>query len=163
MSAARRRRGRGQDKTGRSKGEGQYMNLPYRMVQSAAWRSLSGAAVKVWLELRTRFHGSNNGDLHVSYGEAAELLGMSRSSVGRAFEELQVKGFVVKTRQGHFYRSHANEWRVTDLKYGTENASRDWEAWLPEEVRTIQKTKHGSRNEPLCAPIDPPEYRGPKK
>ena len=40
-------------------GEGQFAPLPYAMLKSEAWRGLSGAAVKVFLELHTRFNGSN--------------------------------------------------------------------------------------------------------
>lgn len=48
------------------------------MLRSDAWRSLSGAAVKLCLELSTRFRGGNNGKLHLSLNEAAELLGLGK-------------------------------------------------------------------------------------
>ena len=41
------------------KSEGQYLPLPYAQLESAAWRSLSGAAVRLWLELHTRYNGGN--------------------------------------------------------------------------------------------------------
>ena len=59
-------------------GEGQYAPLPYGMLNSDAWRSLSGAAVKVSLELHTRFNGSNNGAVRLSYAEAAQALGIGK-------------------------------------------------------------------------------------
>lgn len=62
----------------RRKGEGQYAPLSYDLLKSPAWRSLSGAAVKVFLELRTRFHGANNGRLILSLEKAARLLGMGK-------------------------------------------------------------------------------------
>lgn len=58
----------------KNRGEGQYTPLPYAQLKSPAWRSLSGAAVKVWLELHTRFNGGNNGKLTLSYAEAGEAL-----------------------------------------------------------------------------------------
>ena len=61
--ARKRKLGRGINAKGRSIGEGQYAHLSYAMLQSLAWRSFSGAAVKVFLELRRRFHGANNGSL----------------------------------------------------------------------------------------------------
>ena len=63
---------------GRNIGDGQYAQLSYGFLQSAAWRSLSGPAVKVWLELRTRFHGTNNGQLIFSLEEGKRLLGLGK-------------------------------------------------------------------------------------
>jgi hypothetical protein len=45
--------------------------MTYFMLRSPAWRSLSGASIKVFLELHTRFHGLNNGDMFLSLDEAA--------------------------------------------------------------------------------------------
>ena len=68
------------------------------MLKSPAWRSLSGAAVRVFLELDTRFNGSNNGKLTLSYAEAAEALCMGKATVQRAFADLVGKGFNVLER-----------------------------------------------------------------
>ena len=56
-------------KMGKSKrtSEGQYVPLPYAQLKSNAWRSLSGSAVRIWLELHTRYNGGNNGALTFSY------------------------------------------------------------------------------------------------
>ena len=60
--------------------EGQYVPLPYGQIKSPAWRALSGPAVKLWLELHTRFNGGNNGSLRLSYAEAAEAHTSASSS-----------------------------------------------------------------------------------
>jgi hypothetical protein len=78
----------------------QFAGLSYRLLNSPAWRSLSGPAVKVWLELRTRFNGGNNGQLCLSLEDAARLLGMSKSTAARAFRELAEKGFVKQPIDG---------------------------------------------------------------
>jgi hypothetical protein len=101
--ARRRRLGRSLDQKGRNKGEGQYAPLSYALLNSLAWRSLSGAAAKVFLELRTRFHGANNGQLILSLEEASRLLGLGKATVGRALGELQEKGFVVRTRSSRLH------------------------------------------------------------
>ncbi|MFG6565943.1 hypothetical protein ACGYLI_17140 [Sulfitobacter sp. 1A13421] len=72
--------------------EGQYITLPYAQLKSEAWRSLSGAAVKVWLELHTRFNGSNNGNVRLSMNEAVSALGISKGTAQRSFVELEEKG-----------------------------------------------------------------------
>jgi len=102
------------DLKGRSRKKIQYVPIPYPMAKSDAWRSLSGAAVKVYVELRSRFNGGNNGDLFLSFAEAGDLLGLGKSTVKRAFDELEAKRFIVKTSDGSFRGRRAATWAVTD-------------------------------------------------
>lgn len=112
------------------KGEGQYAPLTYGMLKSDAWRDLSGAAVKVFMELHTRFNGSNNGMVRLSYAEAASALGMGKATVQRAFADLAAKGFVVLEREGNWYHRQAHEWRLTTKPVqrvkGRDAATHDW-------------------------------------
>jgi len=131
MAKLKRKRGRGVDATGRSKGEDQFVLIPYTMARSPAFRSLSGAALKVWVELRCRFNGGNNGKLSLSWDEAARLLGLSKGTVGRAFNELQEKGFIVMTKRGQWYGRLATTWAVTDKSHQGHLATHAWKHWKP--------------------------------
>ena len=102
---SRRRRYR----TGRGKGEEQYFGLSYAMARSPAFRSLSGPALKVFIEVRTRFHGGNNGDLSLSMDEAARLLGIGKGTAQRAFAELEDKGFLADDAAGAMDRATGND------------------------------------------------------
>lgn len=123
-------------------GEGQYAPLTYALLKSDAWRDLSGAAVKVFLELHTRFNGSNNGTLRLSYAEAAEALHMGKATVQRAFQDLQNKGLVVLEKEGNWYHRQAHEWRITTK--GVHRArhkevpTHDWRLYR------LEKTERGS-------------------
>ena len=125
MAKRSRRRRASPDKNGR--GGGQYLPISYGMAHSPAFRGLSGAAVKLWIEVRCRFNGGNNGALRVSMGEAATLLGMSKSTAQRAFQELVDAGFLVLMREGHWYGRRAHEWRSTDIPCDGHPATRDWQ------------------------------------
>jgi hypothetical protein len=142
---------------GHKKGEGQYAPFPYAMLKSAAWRHLSGAAVRVLMELHTRFNGSNNGQLRLSYAEAAEALGMGKATVQRAFEDLQGKGFVVLMREGNWYHRQAHEWRLTfkpvQMTKGREGPTNEWRQWRPE------KTERGSETGQKEASVVPIQNR----
>jgi hypothetical protein len=106
--------------------------LTFSMGRSPAWRSLSGAAVKVFIELRCHFDGSNNGKLFLSYSDAAERLRIGKSTVKRAFDELQAKGFIRKTRQGARHCRLASTWAVLDVPLNDgEPAPNDWRRWQP--------------------------------
>lgn len=146
-----RRRGK-VNKKGRNAGDGQYMGLPYSMTQHQAWRSLSGNAVKVFIELRSRFNGGNNGKLILSYEEAAKLLGMSKTSVGRAYDDLQRKGFIKLEKKGHWYGRKASEWRCTDCACDGNIPTKDWTKSRPE------KTEAGIETEHIHGPTGPPRY-----
>ena len=133
--AKQRNRGRGVDQRGNSKRQGQYFGLSYSMAHSLAFRSLSGGALKVLLELRCRYNGANNGKLFLSYQEAADLLGMGKSTAARAFRELMEKGFIRLAAPGHFYGRRATEWILTDCPFQGHPATRDWQAWRPVKRR----------------------------
>ncbi|MDG1406611.1 MAG: helix-turn-helix domain-containing protein [Octadecabacter sp.] len=106
------------------------MPLPYTQLRSDAWRSLSGAAVRVWLELHTRYNGSNNGTLTLSFAEAGEALGMGKATVQRAYAELVGHGFLVLEQKGNWYHRKAHEWRLTtkptQKARGRELPTNDW-------------------------------------
>ncbi|SLN18707.1 helix-turn-helix domain-containing protein [Oceanibacterium hippocampi] len=137
----RRRRGGRVDATGRTAGE-QFFAVPYRMAKSIAWRSLSGPALKVWVELRTRYNGKNNGDLSLSFEDAARLLSLSKSTVGRAYAELEQKGFIQKTKQGQWYGRMATTWTVTDRAHQGHQATNDWRYWRPPDEKAKSRSRY---------------------
>ena len=138
--------------------EGQYLPLPYAQLKSDAWRSLSGSAVRVWLELHTRYNGGNNGTLTLSYAEAGAALSMGKATVQRAYGELVAKGFLVLEHEGNWYNRRAHEWRLTTKPMqGTKGkmlATQDWHSYR------ATKTKRGAGLEPsaLCmVPFENPK------
>lgn len=140
-------------KGSKKSGEGQYVPLPYALLKSAAWRSLSGAAVRVFFELHTRYNGGNNGALTLSYAEAAEALGLGKATVQRAYHELMAKGFLALEKEGNWYHRRAHEWRLTTKPMhrvrGKEPPTHDWRSYRPE------KTESGSETEPSQSSVVP--------
>ena len=135
--------------TGRN-GAVQYFTVSHVMAQSSAWRSLGGAALKVWVELRCRFNGRNNGQLSLSWDEAARLLGLGKGTVGRAFAELEEKGFIEMTKRGTWYGRRATTWAVTDKSQQGHLATYAWKRWKPpaKKVRAWAKTNSRYRDGP---------------
>ena len=135
------------------KSEGQYVPLPYAQIKSHAWRSLSGAAVKLWLELHTRYNGGNNGRLTLSISEAAKLLGLGKATVQRAYKELVEHGFLVLEKEGNWYGRQAHEWQLTTKPMqrvrGREAPTHAWRQFQP------KKTKRGSKMEPSRSRVVP--------
>lgn len=134
------------------------MPLPYTQLKSKAWRDLSGHAVRLWLELHTRYNGGNNGALKLSYAEAVDTLGMGKATVQRAYDELVAHGFLALETKGNWYHRRAHEWRLTTKPMqrpkGKEIATNDWHRWQP------PKTKRGSETEPSALSVVP--FQNPK-
>jgi hypothetical protein len=118
---------------GKRSEEGQYIPLPYAQLKSPAWRSLSGAAVKVWLELHTRYNGGNNGNVRLSMNEAVSALGIGKGTAQRAFKELEDKGFIALVVSGNWYHRRAHEWRLTtkpmETPKGRIGPTNEWRNW----------------------------------
>ena len=147
--------------TGRTEGGEQFVPLGYPQLRSAAWRSLSGAAVKVFLEIRSRFNGANNGKLTLSLDEAARLLGIGKTTASRAFDELQSRGFLALTRRGAWYGRQASEYATTDRGVNGHLATHAWKHWRPS---ASNPKKHGlcSHAGHIGALTGPPRDREPR-
>ena len=61
-----------------------FVKLIYPLLESEAWRWLEPMSQSVYIELRRRFNGSNNGRISLSLSEAAHILKASKSSISTA-------------------------------------------------------------------------------
>ena len=142
------RRGCRADKTGRSE-DIQYWNLSYSFAKSDAFRQLPGPALKVFMELRARFNGFNNGKITLSLDEAARLLGLSKTTALRAFDNLQERGFVKLRVKGQWYGRKASQWILTSCPLDGVPATNDWKFWraskeLKESKKSIPRYPSGT-------------------
>lgn len=116
-------------KNGRSSTGGKFVRLGDGLLTSEAWHSLSGPAVKYYIELRRRFNGSNNGHLFLGLDEAKNLLRIGKTTAHNAQKELVAKGLIRQTRRGGFHQHIAATWALTDEPTGTQPATHDFKKW----------------------------------
>ena len=116
-----------------------HVRIYRRQMQSPAWRSLSGSAVKVMLAIADFENGSNNGEIFLSDRVGAEITGMSRNTVRRSIDELIKTGFIYCTAKGGFSRKtpHAATYGLT-WQAGPKDSpwrapSHAYEAWQASE------------------------------
>ena len=132
--------GRGADRKGRSKTRGKFVALGNGLLTSEAWRSLSGSAVRYYIELRRRYNGSNNGELHLSLEEAKKLLGMAKDTALRAQQELADKGLLRITQRGGFNQRMATTWALTDEPAPAVVPTHDYRRWAPKGKPSVGKS-----------------------
>lgn len=83
-----------QRKKWRHSGE-RFVALGFEMVESEAWRSLSCEATWLYIELKHRFNGKNNGNIILPYSQVKFKL-KSPATINKKFNELIRVGFVNK-------------------------------------------------------------------
>lgn len=90
----------------------------FRWVTScAAWKALTPAERVLYLELRSRYNGHNNGSIGLGCREAADAMNVGRDTANRAFGRLADLGFIEPTTLGQFRTNgrRATEWLLTEL------------------------------------------------
>lgn len=107
-----------QDRRGRSKFSGQFIQLHHWMLRTEAWRVLKPAERAFYLEVAVRFNGSNNGMIALSARDAARLTHVNKDTATKAARRLVEVGLIECATPGGFSRKnpHATEWRLTHLR-----------------------------------------------
>ena len=95
-----------------------YFQLHHYMLKTDAWRALSAPARAVYVQIGSRYTGSNNGKIAFSSRDAASECDLARNTAMRAFKELVELGFIEETRHGALSRKTriASEWRLTAFR-----------------------------------------------
>jgi hypothetical protein len=115
-----------------------WVQLRHWLLKSAAWRSLTGNAAKLYVDLALRYNGNNNGRIPYSVSEAAKVLHVSPQTAMRTFKLLEDRGFIRCTKKGAFSLKaapKASEWRLTAYDNDTppQHATKDFMRWQPSE------------------------------
>lgn len=108
-----------------------FVMLRYDLMDSPAWLSLSANAQALWLHIRRRYWGENNGDIPLSTREASKLLHVSPSTASRTFKELQEKGFIAvgEASSFDFKMKRATRWILTDERYNGKPPTNEWRSF----------------------------------
>ena len=100
------------------RGTGRHVQLPEWLQASEAWATLKPGPRALYVELKRRFNGSNNGRIILSQREAAKALNVNRNTVGAWFQELEDRGFIRMMQGPHLGPSgigKAPMWALDEL------------------------------------------------
>lgn len=85
---------------GKRSASGRHVQLPEYLQATEAWATLKPGPRALYIELKRRFNGSNNGELWLSNRDAAKAINVSKNTIGPYFAELERRGFIRKAREG---------------------------------------------------------------
>ena len=122
---------KGQAKKGIIESTERFVKLTYPLIESQAWRWLRPISQSVYIELRRRFNGSNNGKISFSLAEGARILRASKSTIQKALIELEEHGFIKLVKKGRFQGRRASEYALTDEQLDGYPPTREWRQWHP--------------------------------
>ncbi len=124
------------------------------MVASAAWKAASVYERCLYMELKQRYNGQNNGDIALSHREAMHALNCSNKPVAEAFRGLIAKGFIKVAVEGSFnWKAKApggrsTRWILTELAVDHPERSlvptKEFMQWRP-SAEEKQRYAHGTR------------------
>ncbi|WP_338722385.1 hypothetical protein [Devosia sp. XK-2] len=133
----------------RSGGARFWVQLEHWLLDTPAWRHLSANAKVIYVELKRRYNGKNNGEISLSAREAGDAIGASQQTGARALTELSTHGFVEVTEDSSFNRKvHvARRYRLTEVADDRpglpRTASKDFLRWSGETAAKSKTQFHG--------------------
>ncbi len=102
----------------RKKGVGRHVQLPEWLQSTQAWDTMQPGPRALYIEIKRRFNGSNNGEIYLSHRDAAKALNVHRNTVGAWFNVLQERGFIFLSTPPYLGPNgigKASKWRLQEL------------------------------------------------
>lgn len=141
---------------GRSISDGRFFQMYEWLMRSVAWQYATVYEKALYIEIKRRYNGKNNGDISMSHREAQDLLQCSNRPVSAAFAGLQDKGLIKATVKGAFDwkvartgngNGRATRWELTELPRDVptkvlSGGSKEFMTWRPPAEKTAVRSQH---------------------
>ncbi len=124
----------GYDRKKGGKGNLPFVQLHMWVLRTPAWQDLDPTAKALYLALKERFNGHNNGSIGLGCREAADALNVGNDTASRAFKSLQAHGFIAIGSNSTFNQKRlSREWLLTELPDDRNGAlpTKDFTRWSP--------------------------------
>lgn len=141
---------------GRNTSDGRFFQMYEWLMRSVAWQYATVYEKALYIEIKRRYNGKNNGDISMSHREAQELLQCSNRPITAAFAGLQEKGLIKATVKGAFDwkvartgsgSGRATRWELTELPRDVpvkvlSGGSKEFMSWRPPTEKTAVRLEH---------------------
>lgn len=126
-----------------------YVNLKKFEFISPAFQALSGDEVLVYLAMRFRYNGRNNGQICFSSRQAGVVINKSHSTGARALRRLTELGFIKKSQDSTFgqkrlsreYELTAIDLKPAEKKNRLPDGTKDFMKWKAKEIAAMDERK----------------------
>lgn len=113
------------------------------LMESAAWKDLTTDERSLYVLLKERYKGINNGRIILSTRQVSDALHISKTTAAKAFRGLIRRGFIEVVIKGTFggrKDGRATEWRLTEHKCDVsgELASKAFMRWRPGSISAVR-------------------------
>ena len=126
-----------------------FVALPRAMLKESAWRTgLSSSAKIVYVHLKYKFVGTNNGEICLHYSELKDF--MASATICRAFKELEVKEWIHNEQPG--------KWTVLAWRTATSTSTRSTPGGSGARTTIALSTRSASR-----PPSTPTRFAGKRR
>lgn len=130
----------------KKRGAGRFVQLPEWVQATPAWATLPPGPRALYIELKRRYTGSNNGEIYLSHRDAATALNVHRNTVGPWFTALEERGLIHMTRGPHLGPvgvGRASTWALAEVgRVDGGKASMAFKTWKA-PARIAQKCPAG--------------------
>jgi hypothetical protein len=99
------------------------------MFDSDSWRYMSPTGRALYMEIRRKYNGYNNGEIGFSCRQAGEVLGCTKNTASKAFLELIIHGFIKPAKTASFSMRHSREWTLTCEAVAKHAPTNEWKNW----------------------------------
>lgn len=133
----------------RKRGGGRHLQLSEHLQSTEAWASLKPGPRALYVELKRRYNGSNNGRIFLSHRDAAIAINVHRNTVGPYFRGLEERGFIRMTQASYLGTAGiglAALWALEEVATADgKPATRSFIKWKKKpRTKTVQARHKGS-------------------
>lgn len=128
-------------KTGRN--DGPFVKLEGWMLKSEAWATMKPGPRALYVELKRRFNGNNNGKIFLSCRDAAKALNVTTDTANQYFKQLEARGFITVIEGGHLGPSgvgRATKWALQEVGLNQRPPAKGFMSWRQNQ-NPVQKTR----------------------
>lgn len=134
---------------GKKKGAGRFVQLPEHLMQTEAWATLKPGPVALYVALKRRYNGRNNGRLILSYRDAAKLLNVHRNTITGYFRALEERGLIHMTQAAYLGPDGVGQsphWALSELATcDGKHATMAFRAWRQNQ-KPVTETRQARHN-----------------
>lgn len=97
---------------------GRFLNIPQKLIESHAYRALDWTSRCLFIDLRTKYNGYNNGNINASLASLRAQGWVSSATLSKCLRQLESVGLIQKTRKTVGVENGSkmcNLYRFTDL------------------------------------------------